>query len=273
MPRLFLRVLFMTLLAAVLAACGTRARRPVDPAKVFEIRAVGVTANGNVPAGVIAGIKARIEQSIEATASPMPRTPAVINVHIVSVQRDNAGHAQTELSVTVSEVTSAQPVLVRSYVILAFAERGRVKDAAIADAVASRIRYEYGLSTPAIKPVLRHDPALSTRIKPANGIEADDNQIKPIVIPLKTAPVLGADQDPMLNSKTKVEPVKEPVKVEPAVKAKSETDVETPKKAAPAPAESTVETGAKAKVVIKPRATDTAPADEEPCVETLDNKC
>ena len=70
-----------------------------------------------------------------------------------------------------------------------------------------------------------------------------------------------------MNSKTKVAPVEEPAKVEPAVKSEKPAAVE--KKAA----ESTVESGAKVKVVIAPKATEDAPADDEPCVETLDKKC
>lgn len=265
MPRLILRAVLLALLSALVAACGTRPRQTVDPARMFEIRDVGVTANGGVPAGVITGIRRQIELAIDATVHPIPKARAVMSIHVASVQRDNAGRAQAELSVTLSEVTSGQPVLVRSYLILAFSERRRVSDAAIVDAVASRLRYEYGLSTPAIRPVVRHDPALSTRLK--TDVERKAKPVEPIVIPLRTAPVLGADQDPVLNSKTRVEPVQEPAKVEPAIKAKKAEPADQP------PAENALESGAKAKVVIKPKAEQQAPADDEPCVETLDTKC
>ena len=79
------------------------------------------------------------------------------------------------------------------------------------------------------------------------------------VIPLKQAPVLGADQDPILNSKTAVNPARQSA-------MKKEAVVTKPKQIDPS-----VEDGAKAKVVIK--ATTAQPAADEPCVETLDKKC
>ena len=265
MSRLILRAVLLALLSALVAACGTRPRQTVDPARMFEIRAVGVTANGGVPADVLTGIQRQIELAIEATSQAVPKPRAVMNIHIVSVQRDNAGRAQTELSVTLSDVASGEPVLVRSYLILAFSERKHVRDAAIVDAVAGRLRYEYALATPRIEPVLRHDPALSTRLK--TDEKRVEKPVKPIVIPLKTAPVVGVDQDPVLNSKTRVEPVIEPAKVEPAVTPKKPATVAEP------PVENSVEAGAKTKVVIQPKAAEDTPAADEPCVETLDNKC
>jgi hypothetical protein len=233
---------------------------------MFDVRGVGVTANGGVPGGVINGLGRQMQLAVDATTSPIPKVRSVMNIHIASVSRDRAGHAQAELSVTLSDVDSGQPVLVRSYLVLASSETSRISDAAIADAIASRLRYEYALSMPAIRQVVRHDPALSTRLKTEKPRR--EKAVKPIVIPLKTAPVVGADQDPVLNSRTKMEPVEEPAKVEPAVKVEKPAAVE--KKPA---ADATVESGAKAKVVIKPKAAEEAPADDEPCVETLDKKC
>lgn len=264
MPRLILRAVLLAMLAALVTACGS-SRQTVDPARMFEIRGVGVTANGGLPPGVMVGVRRQMELAIQSTAYAVPKIRAVMNIHIASVQRDYTGRAQAELSVTVSDVDSGQPVLVRSYLILAFAERGRVSDAAIADAIASRLRYEFGLSMPAIRPVLRHDPSLSTRLK--TDADRRQKQVEPIIIPLRTAPVLGADQDPVLNSKTKVEPAEEPAKVEPAVKARKSVPADQQ------PTENELESGAKAKVVIKPKSSEEAPADDEPCVETLERKC
>jgi hypothetical protein len=263
MPRLILRAVLLAVLAALVTACGA-GRQTVDPARMFEIRGIGVTANGGLPPGVIVGVRRQMELAIQSTAYAVPKIRAVMNIHLASVQRDSAGHAQAELSVTVSDVDTGQPVLVRSYLVPAFAERGRVSDAAIVDAIASRLRYEFGLSMPAIRPVLRHDPSLSTRL--TTDWDPKQKQVKPIVIPLKTAPALGADQDPVLNSKTRMEPVEEPARIEPAINAR---------KRAPAdqlPAENELESGAKAKVVIKPKASEES-ADDEPCVETLEKKC
>lgn len=265
MHRFILRAILLALLSALVAACGTRPRQTVDTARMFDVRGVGVTANGGISPGVITGIRRQMELAIDATTSPFPKARAVMNIHVASVGRDRNGHGQAELSVTLSDVDSGQPVLVRSYLVLASVERGRVSDAAIVDAIARRLRWEYALSMPAIRDVVRHDPALSTRLK--TDAERKEKPIRPIVIPLKTAPIVGADQDPLLNSKTKVEPVEEPAKVEPAVKAEKKAPL------AEQSNENAVESGAKVKVVIKPKTSEDAPADDEPCVETLDKKC
>ncbi|CAN7317165.1 hypothetical protein [Rhizobium sp. LjRoot254] len=268
MFRLALRALVLLVLSLTLAACGTRSRQAVDPARMFEIRAVAVTANGRVPRRVISGIQQQINLAIEATSYAVPMPHAVMNIHVVGVDKvrsDGAGRAQTEISVMLSDVDSGQTVLARNYLILAFSERGRVSDAAIVGAVAARLRYEFALVTPTIRPLV--NPRLSTRMKSDPG-RVVVREEKPLVIPLKTAPVLGADQDPLLNSKTRIEIKPEPAKVEPALKAQ-----EKKQPLAATPAENTLESGAKAKVVIKPKASDTAPADDEPCVETLDKKC
>lgn len=259
MPRLVLRIILLALLSALVAACGTRPRQTVDDTRMFEIRDVGVTGNGGVPSGILNGIRRQMQLAIEATEYAVPKTHAVMNIHIASVERDGAGRAQTELSVTVSDVTSGQPVLVRSYLVLALSERAKVSNAVIVDAIARRLRYEFGLSLPPIRPVLQHDPALSTKLRP--GVDYDANPVEPVVIPLKTAPVVGADQDPLLNSKTKVAPVEDPARIEPAIKTHKA-----------APAENALEDGAKTKVVIKPAPSDATP-DDEPCVETLEQKC
>lgn len=258
MFRFILRVIVLAMLSALVVACA--ARRPqVDDTRMFDIRDVGVTGNEGVPAGVLTGIRQQMQLAIEATNHAVPKIRAVMNVHVVSVQRDGAGRAQAELSVTVSDVASVQPVLVRSYMVLAFSERARVSNAVITDAIASRLRYEFALSMPPIRPALQHDPALSTRLQTDGAV--DTKPVKPIVVPLKTAPIVGADQDPLLNSKTKIAPVEEPAKVEPAIKVKKTV-----------PAENALESGAKAKVTIKPQPS-TENSDDEPCVETLEQKC
>ena len=275
MFRLTLRALVLLVLSLTLVACGTRPRQAaVDPARLFEIRAVAVTSNGGVPRGVLSGIQQQIELAIAATSYAVPMPRAVMNIHVVGVTKlrgDGAGRAQTEISVMLSDVESGQTVLARNYLILAFSERGRVSDAAIVGAVAARLRYEFALVTPAIRPLV-HDPRLSTRLK-SNPGEITIKENRPLVIPLKTAPVLGADQDPLLNSKTRIEVDPEPARVEPALKVKPVVKIEENKKPVETPTENTLESGAKVKVVIKPKASDAAPADDEPCVETLDKKC
>ena len=266
MYRLILRIVLLTLFAGLVAGCANRPRQTEDMTRMFDIRGVAVTANGGVSGAIIGGVQRQTELAIAATTYAFPKTRGVINVHIASVTRDFAGHAQAEVSVTLSDVATGQPVLIRGYLVLASSERGRVSDAAIVDAIAMRLRYEFGMSMPPIRPVVRMDPNISTKLD--TDAEPRVQPVKTIVVPLKTAPVIGADQDPILNSDTKVEPAREPAKVQPAEKALEQV----PAKETVVP-DASVESGARTKVVIKPKATEQAPADEEPCVETLDNKC
>lgn len=260
MFRLILHVAVLLVLGSALTACGTRLRQQVDPARLFDIRAVSVTANGGVPMDVVSGIQRQMNLAIEATTHAVPMPRAVMNIHVVNVMKvRGAGRAQTEVSVMLSDVASGQTVLARNYQILAFSERAYISDPAIVGAVAARLRYEFALVTPEIRP-LRHDPRLSTRLKSERRTVVREDE--PLVIPLKTAPVVGANQDPLLNSRTKVDPKPEPAKVVPALKAEDAK-----------PAQNVLETGAKAKVVIKHKPAEPAPADDEPCVETLESKC
>lgn len=266
MPRLFMRIVLMALLSLGVTACANRPRQNLDTPRMFDIRGVAVTANGGVSGAIIGGVQRQTELAIGATTFAVPKARGVINVHIASVVRDQAGRAETNVYVTLSDVASGQAVMVLNYIILASSENGRLRDVAIADAIATRLRYEFGLSMPPIRPVLRIDPAISTKIK--GELDVRQSPSKTVVIPLRAAPVVGADQDPILNSRTKVKPTVDPARVEPAIKADK---VVVPD--ADRPADTSVESGAKAKVIIKPRATGPALADDDPCVETVDRKC
>lgn len=260
---LFARALAIALAAILLTACGTRPRQMPEVQQIYEIRAVTVTADAGAPRAMLRGIKQRIDRAIRESVRPVPMPRAVMNIHILSVTR-SAGYdgmrTQTDLSVTLTDVPSGQPVLTRGFVVYSFSLGDRGADNAAAEAIAARLRVEYALHQPAIRsePVYQQ-PHISTRMK-SEERPAIVREDKPIVIPLKTAPGIGADQDPVLNSKTRVAPEKKSILPEAKLKT-----------ADPTPAENVLESGAKAKVVIKPAAVD--PAADEPCVETMDKKC
>jgi hypothetical protein len=266
MHRLLLRVFVLTLLAGAAASCAGRPQPTLDTTRMFDVRGIAVTANGGISGGILTGVQRQTEMAIAATTYAVPKPRGVINVHIASVERDRAGRAQAEVSVTLSDVASGQPVLIRGYLVLASSERGRVSDAALADAIAMRLRYEFGLSMPPIRHVVRMDPDISTKLSTDRNDRAKPAET--VVIPLRTAPLVGANQDPMLNSSTRIEPEVDPARVEPVLRRQDRKPV----KVEP-PAEATVESGAKTKVVIKPQPNIAEPDQDEPCVETLDTKC
>ena len=263
MARLLARTLFFALLAITLASCaGPRRQDPVPT--TFDIRAVAVTSNADVPRSVIATVRRQLDASIAATVRPVPLPRAVMNVRIVST-RDmrvlDGIRSQAELSVVLADVNSGTTIEVRNYLILSFTDLARSKEAVLADAISSRLRFEYKLTIPTIRTNPYVNPEISTRMR--SETKPVRVTTEPVVIPLRTAPAIGADADPILNSRTKVIPEAAPARIgeEPA-KDK--------------PKENVLESGAKAKVVIKPRPVEPAPAtdaNDEPCVETIDNKC
>lgn len=252
------RAFIIAFLGLTLTACGTRPKPMPELQEIYEIRGVAVTANAGISRALIRGIKLRLDKSIHDTIRPTPLPRAVMNIHIVNVTKI-AGYdgtrTETEVSVAMTDVPSGQTLQVRNFLVYSFSIDDRDASDAAAEAVASRLRVEYALS----QPVLRQAPAtaqrMSTRMRDDTLVPIKAPDDKPVVIPLKTAPAIGADQDPMLNSKTKLAPEKQQA-VAPDKKATSDNAVEN---------------GAKAKVVIKPKAAD--PAAAEPCVETMDKKC
>lgn len=276
MLRLVARVFTLLFLAATLAACAPRPKVVYRVPEVMEIRGAIVTANAGVSRNIARLLKQQLDKSIRSTHRPVPLRRAVMNVHLVNVIQfaDLDGHGnrtQTEVSVTLTDVETGQPVSVQSYQIHSFALNQRSADFAAAETIAARLRAEYALAQPVLRGRPDYVPDTSTHLhgeRPLR-VKAVEEKPKPVVIPLKTVPVIDADQDPVLNSRTKVEPKAEPVKVEPALR-KEEPKREEPKAAAVKAEPKLAEDGAKAKVVIAPKPAGNA---DEPCVETLDTKC
>ncbi|MDH6268961.1 hypothetical protein M2360_004381 [Rhizobium sp. SG_E_25_P2] len=298
---LFLRVVVILAAGVLLSACGARPKSLPEVTQIYEVRAALVTGNAGAPKKLMTAIQDRLDDAIAATVRPVPMPRAVMTVHIVDVQQvptEDGLQTQTEISVMLSDVVSGHPLHVKSYLVLSLSVDNRAAKWAAAEAIAARLRSEYRLNQPPIVKRLTHDPRLSTKMRgPLQPGEqpvapAAEPQVEPIVIPLKNAPVVGADQDPLLNSKT---PVSEPT-APATVPQAGLNGAAQPEAAAPA----TVEDGAKAKVVIMPKKTETptppetgaqadvapqpkqanseppadAPADDsEPCVETLEKKC
>ncbi|WP_137153453.1 hypothetical protein [Rhizobium sp. FKL33] len=281
----FLRVVVILAAGVLLSACGTRPKSLPEVTQIYEVRAALVTGNAGTPKKLMSAIQDRLDDAIAATVRPTPMPRAVMTVHIVDVQQaptEDGLQTQTEISVMLTDVVSGHPVHVRSYLVLSLSVDRRAANWSAAEAIAARLRYEYRLNQPPIVKRLTHDPRLSTQISgPALPAEQQiapsaEGEIKPVVIPLQNAPVVGADQDPLLNSKTPVTEQAAPAKVPQA----GMNDTTQPDATAPA----TVEDGAKAKVVIMPKkpaaepaattpAADDPSADGEPCVETLEKKC
>lgn len=269
MPRLLLRALLFTLLAAVVSACGSRPR-PVDNIpRAVEIRAVAVTAGTDISPAVLRNTQNQLRKAIRETVRPVPMPRAVMQVHIAGITQGRAYEgvtAEVHLNVVVADVENGMAIFNRNLVIRAFAFNQRGLNNAIVEAVVARLRVEYGLSQPVLRPLPQQRERISTRMQGEEPVLAKHEDVAPIVVPLKTVKRIGADADPVLNSRTKVKVEDRPAKAVVLPDAKIKAD----DAAAP---ENALESGAKAKVTIKPKAVETTPAGDEPCVETMDKKC
>ena len=273
---LLLRALAISFVGLALAACGTHPKPDPEVQQIYDIRGLVVTANEGISAALVRGIKLRLDKAIEDTVRPAPLPRAVMNVQILSLTKTSGYdgvRAETEVSVTLTDDVSAQPLLARSFLIYSFSINLRDANDSAAEAVASRLRVEYALSQPTIR---NAQPAgrISTQMNDTTLVPLGAKEGKPLVVPLATAPAIGVDQDPVLNSKTKIAPADQNLAFpeKPVLSDKKAATSDTkPKVANAVPAENALEAGAKVKVMIKPKST--APASDEPCVETMDKKC
>ncbi len=268
---LLLRALAISFVGLTLAACGTQPKPLPEVQEIYDIRGLAVTANEGVPTELLRGIKLRLDKSIQDTARPTPLPRAVMNIQVLSLTKApgyDGIRTETNVSVTLTDVLSGQPLLMRSFLIYSFSISLRDANDSAAEAVASRLRVEYALSQPTIRNAPAPGGRLSTRMTDDTLVPLTATEDKPLVVPLRTAPAIGADQDPMLNSKTRIAPDNQGLVIPEKKAVPSDAK---PKAADTVPAENAVEAGAKVKVVIKPKST--APASDEPCVETMDKKC
>jgi hypothetical protein len=277
---LLLRALAIVFVGLTLTACGTRPKPLPEVQQIYEIRDVAVTANAGISPALLRGIQTRLDKAIHDTVRPVPLPRAVMNIHVVGMTRTpgyDGVRTETEVSVALTDVPSGQALVVRNFLVYSFSINARDANESAAEAIASRLRVEYALTQPAIRKQPVASARLSTRMNDDTLIPLDAGEERPLVIPLRTAPVIGADQDPILNSKTKIVPEKQdaaiPAKDAAVTDAKPKTDDRVPANA--------IENGAAVKVVIKPRTTEpkvtesqvSQPAADEPCVETMDKKC
>jgi hypothetical protein len=270
MPRLFLRALLFVGVAVALSACATRPQPVDDVPRMLEIRDAVVTSGPGVSKTILRNTERQLKKAIRTTERPVPMPRAIMQVHIAGVGYGTAYDgvtAQSDVNVVLVDVDSGMAILNQTFAIQAFAFDKRSLNNALVEAIVARLRIEFSLSQPTIRQPLDNNYRLSTRMVGDQPVLAKHEKFAPPVVPLKSARRIGADEDPILNSRTKVTAVEKPAKavVLPDAKVKPTTGA--------ASTENPVESGATAKVSITPKAVDTAPAGNEPCVETMDKKC
>lgn len=261
-----LRMLFILSIAVGLSACASGPKPMPQVQDIYDIRDVAVTANSGIPRRLITGIAVRMKTSIDSTFRPAPLPRAVMNINVVGMNSSpsiDGNRSETEVSVTLTDVPSGQAMMVRNFLVYSFAIKSRDASESAAEAIAARLRVEYSLAQPLIRKPRPSSPDISTRMTDDTLVPITRSRTGPVIVPLETVPVVGADQDPILNSKTNVDGTLPAQKAAiPASKAVEQ---------ASQPAANAIEEGAKVKVVIGSKAGQ--PAADEPCVETMDKKC
>jgi hypothetical protein len=275
MLRLSLRAFFFIALAIGLAACAARPRPVEDIPRAVEIKAVVVTAAADVAPALMRNTQTQLRKAIDNTVRPVPMPRAVMQVHIAEVARGRAYDgvtAQASLTVVLADIDSGIAILNRPYVVPAFAFNQRSLNNALVEAIVARLRVDFGLSQPVLRELPQRRERLSTRMQTEEPALVKHEEVAPVVVPLKAVKRIGTDEDPVLNSRTKLTVEDKPAKAVVLPDAKVRTD----DAAAP---ENALESGAKAKVTIQPKVAvqpkdvEAEPAGNEPCVETMDKKC
>lgn len=271
MASLLLRLFTAMLALLALASCGARQQSVEDIPRNLEIRDVVVTAADGISPAVLRNTQSQLKKAVNQTIRPVPMPRAVMQVHIAEIKYGRAYDGFTAIAgvnVVLADVESGLMILNRDFAIQAFAFDERSIKNATVEAIVARLRVEYSLRQPEIRQPAVYVPQISTRMRNDEPLLAKHEPVEPVqvVLPLKNAKRVGADADPILNSKTKVDPAKQPAKAVVLPDAELKTDNAIP-------AANAIEAGANAKVTIKPKAVEAAPADGEPCVETMDKKC
>jgi hypothetical protein len=269
MVRLFLSILILVTIGLGLSSCGNRTRLSRQQVMFYDVRQAVVTANGAVPLAVMAGVQRRLDSAIRMTVRPVAMPRIVMNVRIDAIRKGlgiHQGRSEADIAVTLSAVDDGQPFQTIGFRVYSFTLEPGAADEAMAEAIAGRLRYAYSLSVPPIRQPTYRQPRIST------WLSMEEPRPGPLIIPTRQVRKIGADADPVLNSKTVMD-------------TSNATNVDEPKKTREAlavPAGKSIDDGASGKVVIHPgnqpsSALDTksnvAGESDEPCVETLENKC
>jgi hypothetical protein len=219
MMGVWLRALVVVATGLMLSSCGTRPKTLPDVRQIYEIGGAVVTANAGIPKELLLGVQSRMDMAIAATVRPVPMPRAILALHVVCISREpgvDGLRTETEISAMLTDVISGHPLEVKSFLVMSFSLDRTSADISAAEAIAARLRYEYSLNQPALRNSAIDRAALATRMNgqpPAQTFAPSELDTRPIVIPLRNAPVVGVDQDPMLNSKTNAAPELAPASV------------------------------------------------------------
>ncbi len=267
MLRSIISFFLLIAIAVSVTACGTRVKRIDQPQPLFDIRKSIVTADVNIPPKIITGIQTRLDAAISATIRPVELPQVVMSVHVNSITKGlgiQQGRSEANVTVVLSDVTDGHSFQAVGFSVYSFTLDQAAADEALAEAISGRIRFLYVLMTPKIRTQIYQQPAISTRL---NTDPAD----RPMVIPAAQVKRIGANADPILNSKT-------------VIKDQTPLQAVVPDQ----PQSNAIEDGAAGKVVIQPQSGDQSnstletqsevPGEgmddgSEPCVETLETKC
>lgn len=248
MARHILRAFVILLVGLMVVSCAAMKHYYRDERlPLYDVRDVAVLSSRPVSYALIQGVDTRVSDAIAATVRRQALPRVVLSVKIDRVIKgagERRDRNEAEFSVDVASVDSGALIASGSFKAVSYSMTVQTADENLAEDIAARIRYAFGLTTPSILKV-RRPPVLP----PIASADSTDYQLPAVTTGLG------------LNTDDGVEPV---AKVE-----------RKPKPVDTQPASSDLESGAKGAITIKPVVSGdgAAAGATQPCVATAGTTC
>jgi hypothetical protein len=155
-------------LVLCLVSCASIQARIFPKHLVYYVRNVTVIADARMPRDLLSGVDARISAAIAATRPPTAAERVVLMVKINRLDQGEGARrrmGRAHFTVTATSVDTGEPVAEGSYVVNASTDDPRYALGSLAEEIAARIRIEFSLSAPVVRPIPVPRPTISTLLK------------------------------------------------------------------------------------------------------------
>jgi hypothetical protein len=155
-------------LVLCLVSCASIQARIFPKHLVYYVRNVTVIADARMPRDLLSGVDARISAAIAATRPPTAAERVVLMVKIDRLDQGEGARrrmGRAHFTVTATSVDTGEPVAEGSYVVNASTDDPRYALGSLAEEIAARIRIEFSLSAPVVRPIPVPRPTISTLLK------------------------------------------------------------------------------------------------------------
>jgi hypothetical protein len=141
----------VAVICAALAACTLLPDQDNLRSRGYDVRQVAVLGAANVPLVIVDRVNKQLQQSIAATRYDDVRPRVVITVNILKVQKDMGIHKTDNIAsvlVKATYVDNGTEAGEGGFEVSTQALNSDVADQALAEKIAGRVRYLFGLARP-----------------------------------------------------------------------------------------------------------------------------